>query len=148
MKNLFLIKTKPMKIKNFIYLALLPLSIAGAALSYKFISKKRNKGRREQNERVFSGDAPLIDEIDVFVFQALESVSRHYAVDGKVEGTAKKFLSMFPACDEIDVRDIGRSFSKLHKYYPYMIHKKKINGKEVRANAGFVWVYEPKNIDK
>lgn len=132
-----------MKIKNLFYLALLPLSVAGAVLSYKFISNKPIKGRRERHVRFLS-------KRDVHILKILESRFKYLAVDGKIETTSKNFLSMYPqqVGELIEARDIARSFSKLHKHYPDIIYKKKVNGKEVRTNAGYLWVYKPKSIDE
>lgn len=132
-----------MKIKNLFYLALLPLSVAGAVFSYKFISKRLIRGRRVRN-------AGLLSERDTYILEILESRFKYLAVDGKIETTSKNFLSMYPqqVGELIEARDIARSFSKLHKHYPDIIYKKKVNGKEVRTNAGYLWVYKPKSIDE
>lgn len=132
-----------MKIKNLFYLALLPLSVAGAVLSYKFISKRLIRGRRVRN-------AGLLSERDAYILEILESRFKYLAVDGKMETTSKNFLSMYPqqVGELIKARDIAYSFSRLHEHYPDIIYKKKVNGKEVRTNAGYLWVYKPKSIDE
>lgn len=138
-----------MKIKKLIYLALLPLSIAGAVLSYKYVSKKRNKGIEKNDELVLGEDVSELNETDAKIFHALNYLYRRLVKDDKFETTARRFhfLMAYSGYITEEPRTIGRSFSKLHKHYPDIIYKKKINGKEVRTNTGYLWVYEPeKNV--
>lgn len=138
-----------MKIKNLLYLALLPLSVVGAVLSYRFINRKPDKGHRTQNKQEPDRIISPINEFDIHVMEMLENYYSHYSLDGKIMFTSKRLFYSYPMemGEKIDTHDVGRSLSKLHKHYPNTIYKKKINGKEVRSNAGYVWVYEPKNID-
>lgn len=134
-----------MKIKKLIYLALLPLSIAGAVLSYKSVSKKRNKGIEKNDELVLGEDISEFNKTDAKIFHALNYIFRCLAKDDKFETTAKRFhlLMAYSGYITEEPHIIGRSFSKFHKHYPDIIYKKKINGKEVRTNTGYLWVYEP-----
>lgn len=71
-----------MKIKNLFYLALLPLSVAGAVFSYKFISKRLIRGRRVRN-------AGLLSKRDTYILEILEIISARDEIIAKFNSHLK-----------------------------------------------------------
>lgn len=133
-----------MKIKNLLCLALMPLFAFGIVLSYRFKLKKPAKPHSKRKKR----KKCVLSETDIEVLQLLEHIHFHYYKNGVLETTANDFhTSIIQEFAELEITpsQIGLSFSRLHQHYPNMIYKKKVKGKEVRRNKGYLWVYSSQN---
>lgn len=130
-----------MKIKNLFYLAVIPLSIIGVALSYKFASKKPNKGKRSLNKEEISECKDI--------FRYLEDYGlTNYGRQEDILFTSYDLFFFLESENNhtFTARQIGAILSKLEKLCPQVIHKKRIGGKEIRINKGYVWVYKGVNL--